>query len=547
MTGSTFGVDRDELSALLNAASPFGPASADEFDSRGAAKILYDKNNEIDQVLRRTAPVFLIGRRGSGKTAFLRAAMTNEELAVDLNSPELITQVAQTLQALRLHESGQFVERVAPVWSACFIAALCSRIWSKHCRLREVDCPEAFAFGFRRTASLDGRGTDAAVQFLLEMRQSASSGDFASINTLADEVQLNGIPLWAARQSLQQAAATADFHAIISLDSLDRYKNIFYEGGILVSEEAIALQGLFRAASRAGRDASSLFKVRVSFPAELWHYYSELSSNPLKDFDNSIVLHWDSRELLSIAARRFLKYLEIAQPIQYRQVRVEQSGSQRGQWAQALFLNYLPRILENGMGTREPTISYLLRHTQLLPRHLIHILNKVFADKDIEPGAISADDLRKGVLAAEVEITAAVLDAFSIPYPHLTEVCNNVIPRLPLVFSESELHKVVNTSSVSGMDYRDVVNMLVEVGAVGRRTETTSVYVKADFEYLHANRMLITSDDQLCLHPLFSKRFDSKALRKPVAPEVLPVYPLGSDPLVDEFSRVIHMRGEGEY
>ena len=34
--------------------------------------------------------------------------------------------------------------------------------------------------------------------------------------------------------------------------------------------------------------------------------------------------------------------------------------------------------MTGGLGVEEDTVAYLLRHTQLLPRHLIEILNNVF-------------------------------------------------------------------------------------------------------------------------------------------------------------------------
>lgn len=543
MPGSKPDNEQAELATMLNPGAPFGPATADEFESRYAARFLYDDANEIDEAVRKTAPVFLIGRRGSGKTAFLRAALASGELAVDLNSPELISQVGEVISELKLTESGSFVERIAPIWEACFISAICSRVWSDHCRLTASDCPDAFAFGRVSRPSKDGRATDIASQFLLAVRLAAAAGPFASVNTLLDSTEINGVPLWAARQSLIEAANKQGCMGIVSLDSLDQYNGIFYKGGILASPPALALQALFRAAAQSGRASDSIYRVRVSFPAELWSSYSTLSSNPLKDFDNSVLLHWDSKELIHVAALRFLKFLEVFRPDDYAKLSLVNSNTHKYRWAQELLSKYLPRTMTNGLGTREPTISYLLRHTQLLPRHFIHILNRTFSEHSYADGQpISEQRVRSAVSEAELLIADAIIDAFKIPYPELEKLCEEVIPQLSLEFSEQTFHQIVNHSHRYGLEYEDILGMFVEVGVLGRKTEQTTVYSKADFEYLHENRMFMTEEDTLCLHPLFTARFDSRALRMNGAHSAeLPIYPLGSDPTSDEFSRYVHL------
>jgi hypothetical protein len=525
---------------IFTRAQPLGPASLDDVRSRNEAAILFDDDNEIDSVLKRSSPVFLIGRRGSGKTAFLKRSASSGELTVDLNSPELISQVGETIRHLRVSRSGEFTERIVPIWEACFIAALCSKIWSNFCRLAPSDCPDAFRFGDRPWKSADGRATDIAAQLLLELRGRADAqGDYSSLSTLIDEVELNGIPLYRARASLAAAAKKENCAALVSLDSLDQYKDIFYEGGVLATHQAFALQGLFRAASRLGRSPDTFYKARVSFPAELWHFYSGLSANPLKDFDNSILLHWEHKELLHIAATRLLKYIESAEPAEYR--RLDFSG-QRARWPQELFLRYLPRNMRNATGWVEPTIPYLLRHTQLLPRHLIHTLNILFADRDLRPGGITEVEVRAAVAAAESKIVDTIINSYSLPYPHLRAVCSELIPHLSMSFDEPELHHIVNQSPDRGDEYSDILQMLIEVGAIGRFTESTGVYQEADFEYLHINRMLITNEDRLCLHPIFATKFDSPSTRRTSASGEKPVLPLGSDPSTErEFGRYIHI------
>jgi hypothetical protein len=533
--------DVNILSNVLNAGSPFGPASADDLQTLVAAQNLYDGHNEIYQVLKRTEPVFIIGRRGSGKTATLRSQRhSGDAFAVELDSPDLITQVGNTTKALGLTLQSQFTEHTVRIWNACFTAAICARLWSRTSRINRQDAPDAFEFGKCNDADPTQRATTQAGKFLLAVRKRAAE-DFATVSSLLDETELNGVPLWVARQSFGAAARAIDWRPVVSMDSLDQYP-MYYQGGSTSTPEAVALQGLFRAASATGRSDTAPYRVRVSFPAELWHYYLDLSSNPLKDFENCLLLHWNSKELIHIAATRLRRYLEISDPGQLRKLDVSESHMKRGRWATDFLRLYLPPSVTNRLGTLEPTMPYLLRHTQLLPRHFILILNKVFSGKSIAPNVITEKDVVNGVAEAEAEIVNGVIDSFEVPYPHLRDVCEGLIPRLPLSFPETFLHSIADHSNKFGMEYREVLRMLVETGAVGRRTEASEYYIRGDFEYLHINRLLMTDDDELCLHPLFAVEFDSKVMHDD-SPEstVLPIFPLGSDPTREDFTRYVHL------
>ena len=534
----------DELLArILNDESPVGPASADELD-RGIAKALYDTKTEINKTMRATSPVFLIGRRGSGKTAVLKGTFPEGQLDVTLDAAVLLRDVGMTLDILGLPISSSYTDLTTPVWRAVFVAALCAKVHSHYCRLSKAECPEAFNFGRLPYISESGPGTDAASRFLGRIRESASLLDGAHVARFLDSIEINGTPLWIARQELERAARAAHCQAVVSIDSLDRYETFLYSGGFQVSRDAQALQALFRTASQTGRAADSIYKVRVSFPAELWHYYSDLSSNPLKDFDNSIILHWSGSELLELVARRFLNYLRLHHPNEYRKIPGNlQRPSARAGWAQELFNRYLPGTVTNALGGRESIIAYILRHTQLLPRHMIHVVNAVLRNREFREGvSIRSGEVQIAVNDAADLISNTVLDAYSLPYPELKEVCEAVIPTLPLRFSAGELHTQMNRTPW-GKDFLEVLRMLVEVGVVGRVVEEGELYLKADFEYLHHSRMYMVEDDELCLHPVFASRFDCQATKQPEKESNRkPIYPYGSDLELDVARTGVHVR-----
>jgi hypothetical protein len=71
--------------------------------------------------------------------------------------------------------------------------------------------------------------------------------------------------------------------------------------------------------------------------------------------------------------------------------------------------------------------------------------------------------------------------------------------------------------------------MLIEIGAVGVAYDNTEFYTVGLFEYTEPFKLNTSSDDLLCLHPIFYRTFrarDDKTIK--------PTYPYGSDPKAED-------------
>lgn len=71
-------------------------------------------------------------------------------------------------------------------------------------------------------------------------------------------------------------------------------------------------------------------------------------------------------------------------------------------------------------------------------------------------------------------------------------------------------------------DFFDFKRMLIEIGAVGRVVSESDRYVQALFEYTVPHQLVTSTDDGLCIHPLFTEIFSAKTKLKK------PIYPYGS-------------------
>jgi hypothetical protein len=62
--------------------------------------------------------------------------------------------------------------------------------------------------------------------------------------------------------------------------------------------------------------------------------------------------------------------------------------------------------------------------------------------------------------------------------------------------------------------------MLVEVGAIGKVSAKSDLYITGKFQYAIGHELNVSYDDDLCVHPLFSGIYDSgNGEKRPIYPE----------------------------
>jgi hypothetical protein len=142
---------------------------------------------------------------------------------------------------------------------------------------------------------------------------------------------------------------------------------------------------------------------------------------------------------------------------------------------------------------------------------------------------ISEDAVKAGIAQIEHRLCQEVFSAYYTRYPSAQQICEACIPELPLRFSWGQLEKVFNRAGKKawgGSDFGDFRRLLMELGIMGRVTGETERYVIGRFEYIEPFKVNASTNDDLCLHPVFAQvfHFTKKSGAKAV-------YPFGSDPL----------------
>jgi hypothetical protein len=199
------------------------------------------------------------------------------------------------------------------------------------------------------------------------------------------------------------------------------------------------------------------------------------------------------------------------------------------------------------LGGAEDPVAYIMRHTQLLPRHLIEILNEIVAPAVDDLGTndtprVSAEHVLKGVRKAEHRIVEGILTTYSHPYPEVAAALAAIKNHAEIAIAARQLHERFNRASAqrSGMDFDQFLDACLAIGALGVVTggqEGDARYVQGEFSYTYAEDIRPVEDrDVLCVHPLFMYRFfDNRSVRAMAGRGVKPVYPYGSDPAHDEY------------
>lgn len=500
--------------------SPFGPISASGIKEPAVYRELFHTSNLIYQELA-SHPSLIVGRRGAGKTAFLNSFLLedNGDVIVELPPHAAFRQIIESIRDLT-QGSGVFVEEVAELWTVLLWTTVCSRIVkADQKRTKKI---QAYLSGLGVKTRLSPYGVMKTVLHVLSER--GGSKPSAVLAEITEELAFNDVTFAEARDQALDWLEENGVRAVILMDSLENFQ---------LDDQTMcyAISGLLKCQGTF-RSPGSQCVLRCCLPVELYHRFLDLSSNPNKDFQHQLLLHWHAGELIKLAARRYMTYLKLHETRLYEEM--DHLDVDRRSDAAAFWNSLLPIRITNRVGSIESPLAYILRHTQLLPRQLLMYLNSIAAKSRKGRGRngiqFTEESILEGIYEQENVICQEVFSAYESVHPGAKEGCESCIRYLPTRFSDGDLHKVYNRHG-KGIrevyDYEDFKGLMIEIGAIGRVTGETDRYVQGLFEYTVPHRLLTSSNDDLCLHPVFTEVFHAD---KPPSGDGAPVvYPYGSD------------------
>lgn len=493
---------------------PFGPIDSGDIDANDiqALKLLFEQHNWIYKNLR-NRPSIIIGRRGSGKTYYLRSVFFDQQydFYVEIRTARVLGYIARVIQ--RMTKEVVFPEMVSELWDTILWIAVFSEI-----RKYPVISPDDLNLVNAYLDKMRVLDTDDVEDVLWNV--AAMLEDIMNKNPREASDILRGynrITIDHAKAAVVKNLESSKKTFVILMDSLDDFQ-------LEIDSVARSLQGLLKVVGAMNKPRD-VVDVRFCLPSEVYHRFIKISSNPNKDFRRALKLQWTAGELILIAAQRLMLYLASFYPDFLKGI-LPLDPSRRAD-ALKLFQVVLPEKITNQTGFQEETISYILRHTQLLPRHFLMLLNSIFKGSNNtqrrQPFPVSQDRIVNGIRQMEEFMIGEIFVAFKLIYPTAEETCRRCLPELGHKFTQADLHKIFTRhgKAVFGSDSLfDFQRMLLEIGALGRVIpgKESDLYIKGYFEYTVAHELVLSQDDELCIHPLFSGIFHSGGKEHPVYP-----------------------------
>ncbi len=554
--GESAEADGPNVEPYINPNTPFGPVASEQIRDRLLRHELFDRENRAYAHLVRHDPAFVIGRRGAGKTSFLHAVANGgagRGLVVTVDTSTAVAEVEELHRNLLDLKLELLADHLAKIWDAA--------LWH-HVLLGLILTPpdgidtddvryDAISVYLYDLADRSPRHVTHDEIFglfcerFLEQAMTRRSISRNPFSIVVGDTVLAAV--------IESASGLLDDHGLVPvllMDSIEDFKRV-------LAQHTESIGALFAQVGRSGQPEVP-YRIRFSFPAELFHELQKRSHNPMKDFPSSIALHWNAREIVRIAAHRYTLYLEHFHPkVLERDRNISSLNVERQRDAIALLRHVLPDRVVGELGIEEDSIAYVLRHTQLLPRHLLRTLNAIWLREPTPDGAVqvSPEAVIQGVRDVEGQIVAEICRAYELVHPAADEVCRAVVKNLPRRFSDAQLHRAFNQVGKGALkranqkieearmlqpiqyygahvmpepnpDYQDFKAMLVEIGCIGRLLDETERYHQAEFEYTAPNRLGLSDDDDICVHPLFSGVYQS---RPDAEIDRRAVYPYGTD------------------
>ena len=495
------------LEGLLTYREPLGPI--DQVNIRtyaDADEILNSHVAPFSEALSRL-PILLLGRKGSGKSSILtefkiqawrsrQGADRSDSLDAppEIGEPFLLSIASwDHFHQLTRHVAEQFREANPDFDSELVPTEYLSELW------QQAIWDEIIRHFYNFCHHRESRPALAAVEryVLADGRHSGPPREAAKALYRA------------AKNSVLDYAKGRRSQIILFIDSMEKYpvRNVVF---------AEVLGGLLQAVNAVHYDSET---VRITFclPEEIESHLQAGSANIMKDYNASYRIRWKPIDLLKVAAHRYRLFAQLRSKNLYGSMKAIDLDTREG--IHAFFNLVMPETFANSMGEEEDPLAYIVRHTQLLPRHIIAIFNAIIARAHDSGGGekFTPECIREGVSDAEKLIARQVLVPFYKIYPDLITTCEDILPDLAPVCSFNDLRKIERRfahrveEDVTNI-WRTLFSMGVLGKVVGAVTDRPQFvrgdrYCLAHFHYNIEGAFGLSTHEEYCFHPVFSRHF----------------------------------------
>jgi hypothetical protein len=343
---------------ILTRNQPLGPPYTEELlrSPRGIFEQLYDRMNGCHGSAERDDPLYVVGRKGSGKTAFLVGTAFVDGAKVILIKSEDAYHEVERLRIRYAREVGPlFAENLAHVWQV-LLAHAAMLLSYRVPGLRHTDegrLIASYLSSYGNPSSMEpGRLLARVSSALSDVLVRSAPG--LTVEEMCASLRTDVATYEVAHRSFVDLTRRKGVRLFVVVDNLEDLH-------VHVDELRTTLSALFRATREFVTTAETRpFKVRFAFPAELMQRLRDLTANPEKDFLDYLVIRWTAAELITIAGNRLRHYLDLYHRDELERLGLPDQHDERDHhMAEATLRSLLPREgCARGWGrtrTRSPT------------------------------------------------------------------------------------------------------------------------------------------------------------------------------------------------
>ena len=228
--------------------------------------------------------------------------------------------------------------------------------------------------------------------------------------------------------------------AIILIDTVEDYV-------LGMKNDPRFLKGLLKCAGQLHLPGEPV-EIRLFLPAEIKRSLDRISSNPLKGLDNSETIVWRASDLACVAAQRYYLYLVVQRKLE-APTDLERELERLSSRSSALqfLVDVLPSGFSNGFGREEPPLTYILRHTQLLPRQMIVIFAEMMRLAEDASGSLRRRSIVLAVKSVEQSLVSEVAVAYRYLHRDMRDILRFVNRELPRSFEATAFEKTYRERS----------------------------------------------------------------------------------------------------
>ncbi|MES0490580.1 MAG: hypothetical protein ABUK01_11335 [Leptospirales bacterium] len=496
--------DHNELVNILTQAEPLGPIAHERIIKSAVEKLIYDDIPLFSDAYSKPHMLFL-GRKGSGKSALLGAIRRNSRkkgrqtvmskddeptkgrnYVIAVYSWEHFHQMVRNVKRLTIADGE--IDELIPV--EYFVKLWYETLWD-----------EIIQYFYNFHAFEDCRKVLQPVEQYINVDGIFEGSSEKRANDLFEK----------ARNAVLEFLEIQNSKLYFLFDSMENYP-------VRNTTFVTIIAGLFQGLSKINDDS---MRIIASFclPEEVESFITNNSANLMKDLSSSSRIRWKPVDLIRIVAHRLRVSASYYDKALYHQIKLLDFSKRDD--LHNVFQLVLPEVLKNSQGTSEDPIAYIIRHTQLLPRHILAIFNSALSYHYKMTNTftdVTEDAIKQGVQNTQKLIAQQILDPYEKFYPKLLLQCNKILPDLDPINSYNDLKRIKRRfNRVIEDDITSVWETLFEMGVIGRSMNNISTnhdseikkqrYCYGQFHYNIEGSFGLATDGEFCFHPVFSRYF----------------------------------------